>query len=168
MFNKILVAIDTSLVGKYVFDAAITLAKATGANLMLLHVLSSEEPGSPSTPIIFSGLGYAASDKIIESYREEWEAFAKQSLELLQSLQQKATLAGVNAEFTQRSGSPGRIICEFAHTWEADTVIIGRRGHSGMSELILGSVSNYVLHHALCSVLAVQHSGDPSTHSTTS
>ncbi|MGH2416116.1 MAG: universal stress protein, partial [Microcystaceae cyanobacterium] len=27
---------------------------------------------------------------------------------------------------------------------------------SGLSEMILGSVSNYVLHHATCSVLIVQ------------
>lgn len=157
MFHKILVAIDTSEFGKYVFDAALNLAKLTGASLMLLHVLSSEEEGSPSTPIIFSGLGYAGSDKIIESYREEWEAFEKRSLELLQSRQNEATLAGVNTQFSQRPGSPGRTICDSAHTWEADLIVIGRRGHSGLTELILGSVSNYVLHHALCTVLTVQY-----------
>lgn len=156
MFHKILVAIDTSEIGKQVFDTAITLAKATGASLMLLHVLSSEEEGSPYLPIIFSGMGYAGGDKIIENYREEWEAFAKQGVELLESRQQEATLAGVTAEVTQRSGSPGKTICEFAQTWQADTIVIGRRGHSGMSELILGSVSNYVLHHATCLVLIVQ------------
>lgn len=157
MFHKILVAIDTSEFGKYVFDAALNLAKLTGASLMLLHVLSAEEEGSPSTPIIFSGLGYAGSDKIIESYREEWEAFEKRSLELLQFRKHEAILVGVNAEFSQRLGSPGRTICDFAHTWQADLIVIGRRGHSGLTELILGSVSNYVLHYALCTVLTVQH-----------
>lgn len=156
MFHKILVAIDTSEIGKQVFDTAMTLAKATGASLMLLHVLSSEEEGSPYLPIIFSGMGYAGGDKIIETYREEWEAFAKQGLKLLESRQQEATLAGITTEVTQRSGSPGKTICEFAQTWQADTIVIGRRGHSGMSELLLGSVSNYVLHHATCLVLIVQ------------
>lgn len=156
MFHKILVAVDTSEISKQVLKTAITLAKATGASLMILHVLSSEEEGSPYLPIIFSGTGYAGGDKIIESYRQEWEVFVKQNLELLQSRQQEATQAGVQAESTQRSGSPGKTICEFARTWEADTIVIGRRGHSGMSELILGSVSNYVLHHATCLVLIVQ------------
>ena len=67
MFHKILVAIDTSEIGKQVFDTAMTLAKATGASLMLLHVLSSEEEGSPYLPIIFSGMGYAGGEKIIET-----------------------------------------------------------------------------------------------------
>lgn len=156
MFQKILVAIDTSEIGKQVFESAITLAKATKASLMLLHVLSSEEEGSPYMPIIFSGMGYAGGDKIIENYRQEWEAFAQQGLELLKSRQQAATQAGVQAEYTQRPGTPGKTICDFAQSWEADTIVIGRRGHSGMSELFLGSVSNYVLHHATCFVLVVQ------------
>jgi nucleotide-binding universal stress UspA family protein len=40
MFNKILVAIDNSENSSHVFEEALSLAKATGANLMLFHVLS--------------------------------------------------------------------------------------------------------------------------------
>lgn len=156
MFNKILVAIDTSETSDHVFNRAMVIAKATGAHLMLLHVLSSEEQGSPYLPVIFSGLGYAGGDKLIENYREEWTAFANQCLELLKSRQEEAMLAGVKAEFAQHPGSPGKTICDFAHTWEADTIVIGHRGHSAISKLILGSVSNYVLHHATCSILIVQ------------
>jgi nucleotide-binding universal stress UspA family protein len=40
---------------------------------------------------------------------------------------------------------------------------MGRRGRTGLSELFLGSVSNYVTHHAPCSVLTLKlqlaHSG---------
>lgn len=156
MFEKILVAIDTSEIGKQVFESAITLAKATNASLMLLDVLSSEEEGSPYMPIIFSGMGYAGGGKIIESYCQEWDAFTKQGLELLTSLQQQAIQVGVQAEYSQRPGVLGKTICDFAQSWQADTIIIRRRTHSGMSELLLGSVSNYVLHHATCFVLVVQ------------
>lgn len=156
MFNKILVAIDTSETSDRIFDRAMVLAKATGAHLMLLHVLSSEEQGSPYLPIIFSGLGYAGGDKIIENYREEWDVFAQQCLESLKSRQEEAMLAGVKAEYAQHPGNPGKTICDFARNWQADTVVIGHRGHSGLSKLILGSVSNYVLHHVHCSILIVQ------------
>ncbi|NEP40617.1 MAG: universal stress protein, partial [Okeania sp. SIO2H7] len=35
-------------------------------------------------------------------------------------------------------------------------IVMGRRGHSVFSELLLGSVSNYVIHRAHCSVHIVQ------------
>jgi hypothetical protein len=51
---------------------------------------------------------------------------------------------------------PGPTICKLAHDWPADLIVLGNRGRSGMAELLLGSVSNYVLHHAACSVLVVK------------
>jgi glycosyltransferase involved in cell wall biosynthesis len=40
--------------------------------------------------------------------------------------------------------------------WDADLVVMGRRGLSGIKEMFLGSVSNYIIHHVPCSVLIVQ------------
>ncbi|NJN72511.1 MAG: universal stress protein [Limnothrix sp. RL_2_0] len=48
-------------------------------------------------------------------------------------------------------------ICIAAKEWNADMVVIGRRGLKGLSEILLGSVSNYIVHHAPCSVMVVQH-----------
>ncbi len=47
MFDKILAAIDRSTVNQKVFEEALSLAKANNASLILLHVLSGEESGSP-------------------------------------------------------------------------------------------------------------------------
>lgn len=57
MFHKILVAMDTSAIGKRVFDEALALAKPTKSSLMLLHVLSTKEQGSPNMPT-FSSVEY--------------------------------------------------------------------------------------------------------------
>jgi len=35
-------------------------------------------------------------------------------------------------------------------------IMIGRHGRTGLAEFFLGSVSNYVMHHAPCSVLTIQ------------
>jgi len=156
MFHKVLVALDQSQNSKKVFEAAITLAKATGCSLMLLHVLSIEEEVAPQMPTFTSMQYYPIGGKLFESYQEHWKTYEKQGLELLRSYTDKATSAGVKAEFTQNSGNPGRTICEIARTSESDLIVMGRRGYSGFNELLLGSVSNYVLHHAPCSVLTVQ------------
>lgn len=156
MFHKILVAIDGSEQGQMVFDQALDLATATAASLMLLHVLSSEEKNSPQFPMV--GLEYypTIANELTEMYQKQWAEYEGQGLKMLRSYAERATAAGVTAEFTQNLGSPGRTICEVARTWEADLIVMGRRGHAGFSELLLGSVSNYVLHHAPCSVLTTQ------------
>ena len=156
MFNKILVAIDRSTTSRKAFEAGLSLARTTGASLMLLHVLSSEETDYP-TPFIYPGLEYDPSaEPILEAYQEKVQKFEQQELEFLQSLTEEATKAGVKTEFTQTRGYPGRNICELAQKWSAELILVGSRGLTGMKEMFLGSISNYVTHHAPCSVLIVR------------
>lgn len=161
MFHKILAAMDRSVMGQYVFEKALALGKATDSQLMLLHVLSPYEEGYPDLPFLSSLEYYSGSyEEVVKLYLEELDAFKEAGLKMLRSRWEMATAAGVSTEFTQTPGTPGYAICDLALTWEADLVIVGRRGLSGLSELVLGSVSNYVTHHAPCSVLTV-HLADP-------
>lgn len=157
MFNRILVALDRSELSDRVFQKAIQLAEAMGANLMVLHVISYEEPSAPRPPMIL-GVDYSStlSAELWQSYREQCALFEQNQIDYLRSLTEKAAEHGIPAEFSLNYGYPGRVICDLARSWQADLVVVGRRGHSGLSELFLGSVSNYVLHHAPCSVLTVQ------------
>jgi nucleotide-binding universal stress UspA family protein len=156
MLKKILVALDRSEMRQQVFEQALALAKVTQTNLMLLHVLSPEEDGSPHTPVL-SNVDYypGLSAQSFELYQKQWDNFKNEGLEMLQSCCAQANTAGVPTEFTQNLGDPGRIICKLAASWGADLIMMGRRGRSGLAELFLGSVSNYVLHHASCSVYIV-------------
>lgn len=158
MFHKILIAIDRSELSKGLFDDVITLVKATGATLTLLNVLTPDDEESPSTSML-GGFGYypgGLSTSVIEIYQELWQNYAERRLELLRSLAAKATAAGIETSVRQGLGSPGQVICDLARELDADLILLGRRGRSGLNELILGSVSNYVLHHAPCSVLTIQ------------
>lgn len=153
MYTKILAAFDRSPRGKQVFEAALTLAKASHADLMLLHVLSRDAEDSPGrySPKL---IGYQESDLNVQ--RQEWEDFIKKTDELLESLTQQAIAEGVKAEFRQREGSPGRTICDFAQEWDADLIVLGRRGYSSASEMFIGSVSSFIIHRCNCSVHIVQ------------
>lgn len=158
MFKRILVALDNSAHRQEVFQKALDLAKATQADLMLVHVLSAYEEGSPGIPI----RSYQAYYPVLEDstwrlYQKRWEEFEAQSIAQLRQELDRARDAGVSAEFTQTSGEPAATICGVADSWGADLIMVGSHGRKGLSELLLGSVSNYVMHHANCSVLVVHH-----------
>ncbi len=164
MFKKILAAIDGSEMSHDVFKTALDIAKADKANLVLLHILSFEEQNSLSIPMP-TGLEYfqAADSDTLQIYREQWQTYEQHSLNLLKSLADRATTEGIKTEVYQISGSPGRQICEFAQSEDIDLIVMGHRGISALNELLLGSVSNYVLHRAPCSILTTKIGSEPVT-----
>lgn len=155
MVNKILIAVDRSQNNKLVFNTAVSLATTTGAKLMLLHILSEKEPDYPIAPTYT--YYPIIKETVYETYQQEYDKHVEHGLEFLRNLNREACAEGVDAEFTQLAGNPGRMICELANNWSADLIIVGSRGLKGLKEMFLGSVSNYVTHHAPCSVLIARH-----------
>ncbi len=153
MYNKILVAVDNSPIAERVIEVAISLSKAVNGQLMLLHVLSQNAEDSP---ISFAPYASSYSIDLIEKFKEDWKQYQQESLQKLEAWTQKAQDMNIKAKLRQENGNPGPIICRIAEEWEAELIIIGRRGHSMASELLLGSVSSYIIHRSHCSVHIVQ------------
>jgi len=53
-------------------------------------------------------------------------------------------------------GSPESRIVEMADEMKPNLVVVGSHGYSGWERLLLGSVSDAVVHHAPCSVMVVR------------
>lgn len=134
-FKRILVAVDKSPQASAVFEQALGLAKKDSATLM-----------------IFNGIELAAK----RSYLIEIEEKTEEAKKLVENYQRKANDQGILAEVNYQPGEPGKSICNLAESWKADLIVIGRRGYKGLTAVLLGSVSNYVLYHAPCSVLVLQ------------
>lgn len=157
MISKILAALDYSENSKSIFDTAVTLAKTSGADLLLLHVLE-EKVGYPTIP---SYTYYPVLDNYdYELYRQKLQNFKQKGIKFLQHRAKEAKDADVETEFLQTSGHPGHLICKLAFMSSADLIVVGSRGLKGLKEMFLGSVSNYVTHHAPCSVLIVRQPMD--------
>lgn len=163
-FNKILVAIDFSDTSTDALDQVLGIAQKTGAELLLLHVLSPSERDYPNNSMFLADGGYLEANlyaATIKSYDDAWQEYRQRHFEQLQALARQVELANIKVDVIERVGQPGIVICETARDWNADLIAIGRRGLTGAKELIFGSVSNYVLHHAPCAVLITHDQPTP-------
>lgn len=158
MIQKIVVALDLLDTNEAVFQHALDLALATGAALRLLHALAGDRDGGPTMPVSGAWDYYSAiSDGAWTHYQSEWQAYTQRGLDMLNAFARRAAAVGVPVEYSQLEKQPEQAICDLAYGWDADVIMVGRHGRKGLSELFLGSVSNYVVHHAPCSVFVVQH-----------
>ena len=69
---------------------------------------------------------------------------------------------GVAIEVDVLFGSPDSRIVETAEEMRADLIVMGSHGYKAWERVLLGSVSNSVIHHAHCSVLVVREPNAPS------
>lgn len=69
--------------------------------------------------------------------------------------------AGFAVQPEVRKGPAAAAIVTFLREWDADLVIMGSHGRTGVSRLLLGSVARNVLHHAECSVLVIRRHAEP-------
>ena len=157
MLQKILIATGDSPESAEIFQSGLTLAEKYGAQISILHVLnlfqnSFETVGNP----LMGGTYPMMNDLAIQQYQTELQDREQRGMERLESYARQATDRNIKAEIFQNMGDAGRTICETAKNYSADLIVMGRNQKSMLSEIFLGSTSNYVLHHAPCSVFVIQ------------
>jgi nucleotide-binding universal stress UspA family protein len=143
--EKILLATDGSEGARRAGRAAVDLARRAGAELHVVHAFEPVPPYShPSVRI--------ATD--VELYRREAE-------ELLERETGELEAGGAPAVRRHLVRSPyvdG--ILDVAERLGADLIVLGSRGLGPIRRLLLGSVSEGVVHHARCPVLVVRGGPD--------
>lgn len=156
MFQKILVALDHSLEASAVFNFALAVAQPKTSELLLVHFVDWQmQDISP-----WVGLG-TLYDVDISGERYNWsrqhlQQEVKTGQDWLATLTETAAKLNISCSHECHVGNCNLGIGDRAKQWGADLIVIGRRGHKNISEILLGSVSNYVIHHAPCSVMVVQ------------
>jgi nucleotide-binding universal stress UspA family protein len=64
--------------------------------------------------------------------------------------------AGLSVDTAVRQGDPRTLIVDEAKEWDADLIVMGSHGRTGLTRLLLGSVAQAVVAHAPCSVEVVR------------
>ena len=158
MLQKILLAIGDSPDSAQILESGLTLAEKLGAEILILHVLDPLVPhglSAAESPLV-GGVLPIIDDRVIEQFIAVWNEHEQKGIDRLQTYAAQAKARGVKADTLQNYGDSGPLICEAAKNWAADTILMGRNQKSLLNEIFLGSTSNYVVHHASCSVLVVQ------------
>ncbi|BAZ46319.1 UspA domain-containing protein [Chondrocystis sp. NIES-4102] len=156
MFQRILVALDHSSEASAVFESALAIAIAQKSEMLLIHMIDWQI--QDVSPWVGVGTLYDV-DVIGESLafsQEYQQQQQQQSLTWLKTFADKAIAKHIDCEYECRLGNCNLGIGEQAVEWGADLIVIGRRNQKNIAEIFLGSVSNYVIHHAPCSVFVVQ------------
>ncbi|AGY60692.1 universal stress protein [Gloeobacter kilaueensis] len=148
---KFLVAIDGSPASEHALARAIDIARPSGASLLLLTV-AEVDSGAFWPGVLPTGEPVYQGPPLVE-LEEVARAVGEAALEKARKLCEQAELA---CETRLEFGHARETICEVAEKEKPDVLVIGSRGLGGMQRLMLGSVSDYVLHHAHCPVLVVR------------
>jgi universal stress protein A len=86
------------------------------------------------------------------------ERMTKRARQELQKLVDRAK-ESVTAKESVREGKTWVEICKAAEEENADVVVIGSHGRTGLSHALIGSVAETVVRHSSCPVLVVRDSG---------
>lgn len=143
-YRTILCATDGSTFSRVASRHAVYLAKATGARLAGVYVVDTH-----------------AAMRLGIYYGEAVREMEEEGREALEDMGKLAEAAGVAFTPLLANGNPKSAILEVAREQKADLIVVGSHGQSGLERALLGSVSDYVLHHAHCSVTVVRDGTEP-------
>lgn len=138
MYNRILVAYDGSDAAKSAFTTALDMAVQQNAELRVLTVAMPADVGDD-----------VESRAILEHSMRYHRGLLKELVPLAQA-------KGIKPHYELAVGHPAEQILFHADREKVDVILVGDRGRSKFTRLLLGSVSKQVLEHASIPVLLVR------------
>jgi nucleotide-binding universal stress UspA family protein len=150
MYKQIVVGTDGSTGANVAVDAAIELARLSGAKL---HVVNAERTVTAYQLAAATDVGVPVVD-IAES-NEAIHALAQRVCE---EVVQRADGVGVKAEAHCIGGDAAEALLQVARDTRSDLLVVGNRGMTGVRRFVLGSVPNKLSHHCPTNLLIVDTS----------
>ena len=145
MFRSIVVGTDGSETAQKAVDAAVELARLSGAQL---EIVSAYEPVSRAR-LRDEKRQVPADLQWMVNPREEVDATLADAAE-------RVAESGVEPRTYAREGDPADAILDVAEELGSDLIVVGNKGMTGAKRFLLGSVPNKVTHHAPCSVMIIR------------
>ncbi|GIW26014.1 universal stress protein [Meiothermus sp.] len=148
LFKRILAPVDGSEAGRPAFELADQLAVQLEAELQILHVV----PPLP-TPVA----GPYSGSMTPFNWGEILRAMEEQGEVILANAQKQARAPRVKTVLLKaQTRREADVIVDFARDSQADLIVMGTHGRTGLERLLLGSVAEGVVHQAPVPVLLVR------------
>lgn len=147
MINKILVPVDGSKNSMKALEMGLEMAGKYDSKLVVLSVAAQKSIGD----VVLVGL--KEEREFVRETVNEAMSGAKSALEAAENL---VAAAKIETEYVAKVGEPADVILAEALDKEADCIVMGCRGLSGLQQFLLGSVSNKVVNSANIPVLVVK------------
>jgi nucleotide-binding universal stress UspA family protein len=144
--TRILLAVDFSIHSDRAIEVAAGLGKRLGATVDVIHALD----------LPLDHIPYASPFGV--ELEQEIQASANERLESVREHLEKSQLP-VTLHYSR--GRPSVVIAETAEEIGCQLIVMGTRGNSGLSHVLLGSVAERTLRTSPCSVLAVKAAERP-------
>jgi nucleotide-binding universal stress UspA family protein len=144
MYTRILVAVDGSETSRRAFEAALTLAKSTGAVLQPVFVVET-------TPMYFEAPGYDPSvlrNRLVEQGKEL-------SVEFAREMDAQGVEGAIVVSEASSLDDVSTAVLKAAADFNADLLVMGTHGRRGFQRLILGSVAERCVRQARLPVLLI-------------
>jgi len=141
--QRILCPIDFSDGSRSALRAAVDLAKVSSGEITLLHTFPPPRVGNDAMSEIVRGEALAELEAQTQRALAEWrdEALA---------------LGAKKVETVALAGTPSEQIVKLAEKEEAQVIVMGTHGRTGIERALLGSVTEKVVRHAPCGVFVVR------------
>lgn len=139
--KSVLVAVDGSPSSLKGVAHAAELAKALGLKVELVHVLP---------PVLLSPAVYAeVISKLEAGNKDAARKIFEEALRVVRAV-------GVEADTVMLDGAPAEALADLAQADRVWGVVIGARGHSAVSRVLLGSIADRLVHICSKPVLVVR------------
>jgi len=141
MYDTVLFPTDGSETATEAAAHAIDLADRHDATLHVLYVVDHERVSRMAPKL--------GTDHIKETLQQEGERTTSE-------IADQAAAAGLETTTSLREGAPADVITTYADTVDADAVVMGTNGRTGMDRLLLGSVAERVIQTSDLPVMTVK------------